>query len=324
LATDIRDANLELNAYIMGAPFDLEKMKSRFKLYGLIAKDTLKDIFTFGISDSEKENQAAMFAAIQQMEERFKKLEEQGERTTQKIDFSNIIRQLNELKTMFVTTDIEGEMNDGSAAVVNLDKSYKDLNTTLSETAVAYDLIGEHMDKNLAESHSYFDSLKAGFKSYADSVKKGTLSIASITGKFMQGAEDAIVNMIMGVKFSWKGLFRAIMADITRILVRKALTKVVTGLLGFAGGGRPPEGRPSIVGERGAEVFVPDSAGTIIPNDQLGGTNNTKAEINFNVQAIDASSFNSYLVNNRDTIESIINTSLLQNGSVRRTIQMTA
>jgi len=307
----------------MGAPFDLEKMKSRFKLYGLIAKDTLKDIFTFGFSDSEKENQAAMFAGIQQMEERFKKLEEQGERTTQKIDFSNIIRQLNELKTMFVTTDIEGEMNDGSAAVVNLDKSYKDLNTTLSETAVAYDLIGEHMDKNLAESHSYFDSLKAGFKSYADSVKKGTLSIASITGKFMQGAEDAIVNMIMGVKFSWKGLFRAIMADITRILVRKALIKVVTGLIGFAGGGRPPVGRPSIVGERGAEVFVPDSAGTIIPNDQLGGTNNTKAEINFNVQAIDASSFNSYLVNNRDTIESIINTSLLQNGSVRRTIQMT-
>ena len=42
----------------------------------------------------------------------------------------------------------------------------------------------------------------------------------------------------------------------------------------FANGGRPPVGRPSIVGERGAELFVPDRAGTIIPNHQLGGSTN--------------------------------------------------
>jgi len=40
---------------------------------------------------------------------------------------------------------------------------------------------------------------------------------------------------------------------------------------GFADGGRPPVGRASIVGERGPELFVPDRAGTIIPNNQLGG-----------------------------------------------------
>jgi hypothetical protein len=54
-----------------------------------------------------------------------------------------------------------------------------------------------------------------------------------------------------------------------------------------------------------------------------GGGNVTTAEINFNVQAIDASSFNSYLVNNRSTIEGIINSSLATNGSVRRTIKQT-
>jgi hypothetical protein len=45
----------------------------------------------------------------------------------------------------------------------------------------------------------------------------------------------------------------------------------------FASGGRPKVGQPSIVGEKGAELFVPSRAGTIIPNDQLGGgglTNN--------------------------------------------------
>jgi hypothetical protein len=42
-------------------------------------------------------------------------------------------------------------------------------------------------------------------------------------------------------------------------------------ILGFADGGRPPVGRPSVVGERGPELFVPGSSGTIIPNHALGG-----------------------------------------------------
>lgn len=37
----------------------------------------------------------------------------------------------------------------------------------------------------------------------------------------------------------------------------------------FAAGGSPPVGRASIVGERGPELFVPRSAGTIIPNEVL-------------------------------------------------------
>jgi hypothetical protein len=40
--------------------------------------------------------------------------------------------------------------------------------------------------------------------------------------------------------------------------------------LGFASGGRPPVGVPSIVGERGPELWVPDGAGTILPNGSWG------------------------------------------------------
>lgn len=39
----------------------------------------------------------------------------------------------------------------------------------------------------------------------------------------------------------------------------------------FADGGNPPVGVPSIVGEEGPELFVPQSAGTIVPNGQYGG-----------------------------------------------------
>ena len=53
----------------------------------------------------------------------------------------------------------------------------------------------------------------------------------------------------------------------------KGIGGFLGGILGglFANGGNPPVGRPSIVGERGPELFVPRTAGTIIPNDQLGG-----------------------------------------------------
>jgi tape measure domain-containing protein len=59
------------------------------------------------------------------------------------------------------------------------------------------------------------------------------------------------------------------------------------GLIGglFANGGRPPVGKASIVGERGPELFVPRSAGTIIPNNAIGGGGTTNNMITVNVDA---------------------------------------
>ena len=41
--------------------------------------------------------------------------------------------------------------------------------------------------------------------------------------------------------------------------------------MGFAKGGFTGGSNPIMVGEKGAEVFVPRTAGNIIPNNQLGG-----------------------------------------------------
>ena len=41
----------------------------------------------------------------------------------------------------------------------------------------------------------------------------------------------------------------------------------------FANGGRPAVGKAALVGERGPELFVPRTAGTIIPNHAMGGAN---------------------------------------------------
>jgi phage-related minor tail protein len=76
----------------------------------------------------------------------------------------------------------------------------------------------------------------------------------------------------------------------------------VMGMPGFADGGDPPVGRPSIVGERGPEIFVPRTAGTIIPNHALGGMGATTNVTNNYINAIDVKSFETKLLESSNTI----------------------
>ena len=59
----------------------------------------------------------------------------------------------------------------------------------------------------------------------------------------------------------------------------KTLFNTDLGLPKFANGGRPPVGRASLVGERGPELFVPRSSGTIVPNNALGGSTNVVVNV---------------------------------------------
>ena len=66
------------------------------------------------------------------------------------------------------------------------------------------------------------------------------------------------------------------------------------GIKQFANGGVPPVGRPSLVGERGPELFMPGIRGTVIPNGGFGGSTsvvvNVDASGNSNVQGDQAQS----------------------------------
>ena len=87
---------------------------------------------------------------------------------------------------------------------------------------------------------------------------------------------------------------------------------LVNKIKGFEKGGRPPVGRPSIVGEKGAELFVPDQAGTIVPNDKLGM--GKSVTVNFNINTVDARGFDELLVNSRGTLVNLINSAVNEKG----------
>ena len=104
----------------------------------------------------------------------------------------------------------------------------------------------------------------------------------------------------------------------------RALLAVFTGgtsLFGFAAGGSVGANAPIIVGERGPEIFVPNSSGTIVPNNELGmspdtgtGSMTENMNITFNINTIDASDFNELLETRQELIIGLINRGLAERG----------
>ena len=85
------------------------------------------------------------------------------------------------------------------------------------------------------------------------------------------------------------------------------------GFLGFmAKGGAVSKGQPTVVGEQGAELFIPNSSGQITQSARgLGGGS---VNVNFTINTIDSRGFDEALVENRGTITSIINNALAEKG----------
>jgi hypothetical protein len=73
------------------------------------------------------------------------------------------------------------------------------------------------------------------------------------------------------------------------------------GLFGKAGGGAVNAGQPYMVGESGRELFVPNSAGKIIPGGGGGGSTN----VTYNIQATDAQSFRTMIARDPQFIYNI-------------------
>ena len=130
------------------------------------------------------------------------------------------------------------------------------------------------------------DTMANSFESSFKGIIRGTMTVADafrnmlnrIADHFLDTAARMLANQFQqGLLRLFSGLFNPL--DSARLGAQAtAMTGIPSGadLLpgSFANGGRPPVGRPSIVGERGAELFVPDRAGTIIPNHELGGSTN--------------------------------------------------
>jgi len=128
---------------------------------------------------------------------------------------------------------------------------------------------------------------------------------------------DAIKRAFINLYAGAMETFKSIPFPFNILAVGGALAfgaSLINKMKSFEKGGRPPVGQPSIVGEKGAELFVPDQAGTIVPNDKLGMSKNVT--VNFNINTVDARGFNELLVNSRGTIVNLINSAMNEKGKM--------
>lgn len=137
---------------------------------------------------------------------------------------------------------------------------------------------------------------------------------------------SAIDNFVRTGKLSFKSFTVSVIQDLIAIAMKAQMLAMfrgfnffgggttsgavnvgsVTGndmMQAFADGGEPPVGVPSLVGEKGPELFIPHTAGTIIPNDKLAmGSGGNKTVNNFNINAIDTKSFEDRLINSSSAV----------------------
>lgn len=161
-------------------------------------------------------------------------------------------------------------------------------------------------------------------KAYRQYVENSNNSFAQAGNYFAtlsRGFEDSIVKFVQTGKLSFKDLFNSLIADFARAQAAKALSGLfnmgggsgegggfLSSLFGgfFANGGQPPVNKPSIIGERGPELFVPRVAGTVVPNGEFGGgTQVVNTAVTYSIQAVDAQSFKNMLARDPEFLHNV-------------------
>lgn len=172
-------------------------------------------------------------------------------------------------------------------------------------------LVDQAKAKNLelAESARYvqgmYDAVWNNMSSAIESfVRTGKLSIKDFTRSVIQDM------LIMNMKLQAMTLVRSLIGSFGNWFSMKSGGGWGTGnAYGnqdfggyFADGGSPPVGKVSVVGERGPELFIPHTAGTIIPNEMLANGGGTTNITNNYINAIDTKSFEDRLLGSSNAI----------------------
>ena len=209
------------------------------------------------------------------------------------------------------------EMND--TALENIKNKFTDIRTTIAE------------------------GLNAGITSFSNSLSRAIILGEDLGKSFKRMVQDSLVNMLavfiemiirmgiqklLGIELE-KGENRRLnnARNYTRELQKQVAYAAILAFLTGGGsmfstsggsmkrasGGSVQKGQPYMVGENGAEMFVPNQSGQITQSARGTGGNGATT-VNFNITTVDAKGFDQLLVERRGTISRIINESVNEKG----------
>lgn len=164
-----------------------------------------------------------------------------------------------------------------------------------------------------AEQSSFASGWQNALENFRNNIQTEAQLAGEIFGQFTRGLEDAFVNFAKTGKLSFKDMINSILQTLIRSGIQRIIAQTFGGfsfgsLFGGGGGGGFGTGNlfgnmdlggflasggparanvPYVVGEQGPELFVPNTAGTVVPNG--GGA----TSVTYNINAVDAESFRS-------------------------------
>jgi len=153
------------------------------------------------------------------------------------------------------------------------------------------------------QSREFTTGWQLAWSQWRSDAENASLQIQKSFSSFTQNIDKAIDDFIDKGKFKFADFRDSIIRDLIRIQLKSEATKLITGvggffggLLGRAGGGPVSANTPYIIGEEGPEVFIPNTAGTIIPNNAMSsGSAVGGQQVIYNINAVDAMSFKQML-----------------------------
>ena len=242
---------------------------------------------------AEKTDQATLTGKKDELsveEEKLRKLEEQirKEETIKERKATALKAQTSALKTTEKEVELLQAKLDGNFEEVQIRQKVDEIEKSLLDKGILKEDINRDTIQSLLEQEASLskqvdtaEKLDKVFKNIAKSIQsdiqqgiKGLIKGTSTLGDLLNNVADKFLDIALN-----QALFGNIGGD--------SVTGGLFKFLGFANGGRPPVGKPSIVGEKGPELFVPRSSGTIVPNNKLGGGGNNNVVVNVDASGSD-------------------------------------
>jgi hypothetical protein len=192
-------------------------------------------------------------------------------------------------------------------------------------------------EQNESNRQSFTYGWSEAFRKFADDAKDSAKVAGDMFNSITSNMNSAIDNFVRNGKLSFKDFTKSVIQDLIAIQLKAQAMRMFSGLgsLFSAGmgnayqastgvlvddggmslmvqpramGGNIDAGSPYLVGERGAELVIPNRSGTVIPNNQLssvlgqGTTINYNAPVVENLSAIDTQSGMQFLMKNKESI----------------------
>jgi hypothetical protein len=172
----------------------------------------------------------------------------------------------------------------GKEGLTNAFKTYIDLIKNIFQPILeGFKFAFDQIKKAVIENKDEFAALFKFLKDFVAPLLGGVLKLAiegigialgvviTVVGKLISGFQT-----LFGIVGSVVGAIQSLINLVARNPIVSGISGAISSAFGGfrAAGGAVTAGKSYVVGERGAEMFVPSSSGTIVPNGGMGSTIN--------------------------------------------------